>query len=70
MNAAFIVMLDTGADSDLPGIARELTEDLLEKGYNVKYVNPWSRKVDKETLAALAVQMQTATPSQQQNQQP
>lgn len=39
MTRAFILMLDTGSDTDFPSIAEDVSSDLTAAGHNVVYVH-------------------------------
>ena len=43
MNVAFIAQINLDDLSDLPGVSREIQEDLTNSGFEVVSVAPWQR---------------------------
>ena len=47
MKATFLVDVDTGDDTDLPSVSRDIESTLVEGGISVLEVKPWARKSTK-----------------------
>lgn len=43
MTRTFLVALDLAPSSDLPSIAADIQDDLIDSGFNVLSVSPWGQ---------------------------